>query len=140
MWVMTCILDGECCAVYWNDGTAQSGVDSYVVQSLTIKWKTKNSSDLGVITESRSTLAELAKTTLDILLHQLLQAVSIVPKIVRKIHFVMIDSTAHNLNKIIEKIKKISYENRFSFHWFYLQAMSFRNTMYHWYFIMFLNV
>ena len=60
---------------------AQSGVGSYFVQSLTIKWKTKNSSDLGVIAESRSTLTELMKTPLDILLHQLLQAVSIVLKI-----------------------------------------------------------
>ena len=64
-------LDAEKCVVFSNDGTAQSGVDTYVVQSLTIKWKTKNSSDLGVITESRSTLAKLIKTTLDILLHQL---------------------------------------------------------------------
>ena len=64
-------LDGEKCVVYSNDGTAQSGVGTYVVQSLTIKWKTNNSSDLGVITESRSTLAKLIKTTLDILLHQL---------------------------------------------------------------------
>ena len=40
--------------------------------------------------------------------------------IVRKIDFIMTDSTAHTLNKVIEKVKKISYENYFSFHWFYL--------------------
>ena len=57
-----------------NDGT-------YVVQALAIKWKTKNSTDLGVITESRSTLAKLMKTTLDVLLHQLHHAISIVLKI-----------------------------------------------------------
>ena len=56
-------------------------LDSYVVQSLTIKWKTKNSSDPRVITQSRSTLTELIKTTLDILLHQLHHAISIVLKI-----------------------------------------------------------
>ena len=31
--------------------------------------------------------------------------------IVRKINFITTDSTAHNLNKIIEKKKKISSEN-----------------------------
>ena len=64
-----------------NDGTAQSGAGSYVVQALAIEWKTKNSTDLGVITESRSTLAKLMKTTLDVLLHQLHHAISIVLKI-----------------------------------------------------------
>ena len=37
-------------------------------------------------------------------------------QIVRKIGFVMTDSTAHNHNKVIEKVKKISYENCFSSH------------------------
>ena len=64
-----------------NDGTVQYGAGSYAVQSLTFKQKTKNSSDLGVITESRSTLAKLIKTTLDILLHQLHHAISIALKI-----------------------------------------------------------
>ena len=33
------------------------------------------------------------------------------------------------------------YENYFSFHWFYLQAISFTNTRFCWYFItMFLNI
>ena len=45
--------------------------------------------------------------------------------IVKKIDFVMTDSTAHNL-KVIEKVK-ISYEDCFSFHWFYLQAIFFIN-------------
>ena len=56
-------------------------LDSYVVQSSKIKWKTKNSSDPRVITQSRSTLTELIKTTLDILLHQLHHAISVVLKI-----------------------------------------------------------
>ena len=74
-------LDEEKYTVYSNNGTAQSGVGTYVVKSLTIKWKTKNFSELGVIKESRSTLAELIKATLDILLHQLHHAISIVLKI-----------------------------------------------------------
>ena len=41
-------------------------------------------------------------------------------EIVRKIDFITKDSIAHNLNKVIEKVKKISNENCFSFHWFYL--------------------
>ena len=57
------------------------GVGSYVVQSLTIKWKAKNSSHLGVKTESRSTIAELIKPTLDVLYHQLHHAIKIVLKI-----------------------------------------------------------
>ena len=73
-------LDEEKCVVYSNNGTARSGVGTYVVKPLTIKWKTKNFSDLGVITESRSTLAELTKTTLDVLVHQLHHAISIVLK------------------------------------------------------------
>ena len=64
-------LDEEKCVVYLSDGTARSGIGTYVVQFLTVKWKTKNSSDLGVTPESRSTLTELIKTTLDTLLHQL---------------------------------------------------------------------
>ena len=49
-----------------------------------------------------------------------------IPKdIVRKIDFIMTDSTAHNL-KVIEKVK-ISSENCFSFHWYYFQSISFIN-------------
>ena len=61
--------------------------------------------------------------------------------IVSKVDFIMTDNTEHNLNKVIENMKKISYENCFSFRWFYLQAISFINTMFPWYFIaMFLNM
>ena len=61
--------------------------------------------------------------------------------IIRKIHFVMTDSIVHNLNKVIEKVEKISYENCLSFDWFNLEAISFINKMYHWYFItIFLNI
>ena len=67
----------------------------------------------GVITESRSTLAEVMKTTLDILSAASGYKYSSTD-IVRKIDFVMTDSTAYNL-KVIEKVK-ISYENCFSFH------------------------
>ena len=35
--LFTCILDGESYVVYSNDGTAESDVGSYAVQSLTIK-------------------------------------------------------------------------------------------------------
>ena len=63
-----------CCLFKWW----YCGVGSYVVQPLTIKWKTNNSSDLGIITVSRSNLAELIKTTLDVLLHQLHHAIIIV--------------------------------------------------------------
>ena len=71
-------LDGEKCVIYSSDGTPRSGIRTYVVHFLTVKWKTKNSSDLGVIPESRSTLTELIKTTLDTLLHQLHHDIRIV--------------------------------------------------------------
>ena len=61
----TSVLDKESCVVHSNNDTAQSCVGSYVIQSFTITWRTKNSPDLGVITESRSTL------------HQLLQGINV---------------------------------------------------------------
>ena len=45
--------------------------------------------------------------------------------IVRKIDFMVTDSTAHDCSKVIEKIKKLSNKNCFSFHAFYLQLISF---------------
>ena len=71
-------------------------LDSYVVQSSKIKWKTKNSSDPRVITQSRSTLTELIKTTLDILLHQLHHAISVVLKILLDIERLIYNNREHS--------------------------------------------
>ena len=61
--------------------------------------------------------------------------------IVKKIDFVLTDSILHNLNKTIERVRKIFYENCFFCHWFYLWAINSINAIYHWYFItMFLNL
>ena len=66
----------------------------------------------GIIAESRNTLAKLIKTTMNIL--SLASSYKYNSKdIVRKVHFVMTDRTAHNHNRVIEKVKKISYENYF---------------------------
>ena len=108
-----CVLDGESCVVYSNDDSLQSGVCSYIVQSLTINGKPRTFLTFGVITESISTLAELMKTPLDILSAASGNKYSSTD-IVKKIDFVMTDSSAHNL-KVIEKVK-ISYEDCFSFH------------------------
>ena len=107
-------LDEEKCVVYSNNGTAQSGAGTYVVKPMTIKWKTNNFSNLGVITESRSTLTEQSHIGYPASSAASSHKYSF-KDIVTKVDFILTDSTAHNLNKVIEKVKKISYENCFSF-------------------------
>ena len=66
----------------------------------------------GVIAGSRNAPGELIKTTMNIL--SLASSYKYNSKdIVRKVDFVMTDRTAHNHNRVIEKVKKISNENYF---------------------------
>ena len=94
--------DDESCVVYSNDGSAQSGVGSYVVQSFTVNGKPRALPTFAVFTESRETLAELVDCTLDILVassgHRYKK-----DELISKVDFVMTDSTSHNLN-VIEKV------------------------------------
>ena len=53
--------------VYASDGSAQSGVGSYVVQSITINGSKRALPTFGIFTESRQSLGELKIMTLRIL-------------------------------------------------------------------------
>ena len=96
------LMTGEACVVYFIDGSAQSGVGHYVVQSLSINGVQRNLPISGIFTEKRETLADLVKCTI-----QIFSAASAykhsTSDILKKITFVMSDSTAHNL-KVMEKV------------------------------------
>ena len=120
------------------NGLTRSGAGSYILQSSKINGKVRTLSTFRVIREPRSTLAELVKTTMDIFYAAVSYKYSSKDS-VKKIYFVLIDSTAHIL-VVVEKISKIYYE-----HWFYLSidiiSKLYLLSIYHWYFIaMFWNI
>ena len=98
------MMKDECnaCITYSNDGSSMNGVGAYVVQSLMIDGAQHALPTLGVFTESRETLKDLEITTLKILSaasgHKYSEQ-----DILRRISFVMTDSTAHNL-EVIESV------------------------------------
>ena len=53
--------------VYSNDGSSQSGVGKYIVQSLSVNGVKRVLPAFGIFTESRQSLAELIKDTMHIL-------------------------------------------------------------------------
>ena len=59
--------DSETCVVYSNDGSAQSGLGKYIVQSLTINGVQRSLPTFGIFTELRDCLTLLELTTLEIL-------------------------------------------------------------------------
>lgn len=90
------------CIVYSNDGSSQSGVGNYVVQSLTVNGIKRTLPSFGIFRETKESLADLTKATLQILSAS--SGYRYTPKmILEKISFVMTDSTAHNLG-VIEKV------------------------------------
>ena len=95
-------LDNETCVVYSNDGSAQSGVGNYVVQSLTINGIKRSLPTASVFTETRETLSDLIQNTLDILSASCNHKYSS-KEILEKITFIMTDSTAHNIG-VMEKV------------------------------------
>ena len=96
------LMTGETCVVYSSDGSAQSGVGNYVVQSLSINGAQRNLLTFGIFTEKRETLADLVKCTIQILSAASTYKYS-TSDILKKITFAMSDSTAHNL-KVMEKV------------------------------------
>ena len=96
------LMTGEACVVYFIDGSAQSGVGHYVVQSLSINDVQRNLPISGIFTEKRETLADLVKCTIQIFSAASAYKYS-TSDILKKITFVMSDSTAHNL-KVMEKV------------------------------------
>ena len=81
---------------YSNDGSSLNKVGSYIVQSITVNGIQRALPSLNIVTESRETLKDLEKTTLEILSaatgYKYTES-----EIFKKVKFVMSDSTAHNL-------------------------------------------
>ena len=96
------LMTGGACVVYSNDGSAQSGMGNYVVQSLSINGAQRNLRTFGIFTEKRETLADLVKCIIQIPSAALTYKYS-TSNILKKITFVMSDNTAHNL-KVMEKV------------------------------------
>ena len=90
------------CVVYSNDGPSQSGVGAYVVQSFIINGTPRTLPTFGVFTESRETLSELVKFTLKILCAAFGYKYKS-NELLKKVQFVMTDSTSHNLN-VVEQV------------------------------------
>ena len=82
--------------MYANDGSAMSGVGSYVVQSLTIDGVQRVLPSFSIFTETRESLKELEVMTLRMLSASVGYRYS-EKQILERIDFVMTDSTSHNL-------------------------------------------
>ena len=102
------LMTGEACAVYFNDSSAQSGIENSVIQSLSINGVQRNLPNFGIFTEKRDTLADLVKCTIQILSTASVYKYS-TSDILKKYTyrctytFVMSDSSTHNL-KVMEKV------------------------------------
>ncbi|XP_066926157.1 uncharacterized protein [Clytia hemisphaerica] len=90
------------CIVYSNDGSGMNQVGSYVVQSLSINGVRRSLPTFGVFSETKETLKDLQITTFDILSASSNRKYSN-KDILKKISFVMSDSTAHNIG-VIESV------------------------------------
>ena len=95
---------------YSNDGSSQSGVGNYIVQSFSIDGKQRALPTLNIFTESRASLKELQLMT-----YKMLAAATAwkfnESDLVNKIDFVMTDSTAHNLGVIEDVCSVLQIEN-----------------------------
>ena len=100
--IISVSLHNETCVVYSNDGSAQSGVGNYVVQSLTINGIKRSLPTASVFTETRKTLSDLIQNTLDILSASCNQKY-LSKEILEKITSIMTDSSAHNIG-VMEKV------------------------------------
>ena len=104
------IMDSETVVTYSNDGSAQSGVGSYVVQSFRINGKQRALPILNVFTESRESLKEI-----QIMTYKILEVASggtySAKDIVEKIDFVVTDSTSHNLGVMEEVCAELDCDN-----------------------------
>ena len=94
--IISVFLDNETCVVSSNDGSAESGVGKYVVQSLTINGIKRSLPTASVLTDTRETLSDLIQNTLDILSASCNHKYSS-KEILEEITFIMTDSTAQGL-------------------------------------------
>ena len=102
--------DGDNCVILSGDGSSNSGVGAYVVQSFVINGVPRTLPTLAVCTESREVLAELQKFILRMLSASTGFKYS-QEDILRRIRFVMSDSTAHNLNVIEQVCEDLEVED-----------------------------
>ena len=94
---------------YANDGSAQNKVGNYIVQSITVNGIQRALPPLSIVTESHESLKDLEITTLKILS----AATGYKYKeddIVKRIDFVMSDSTAHNIGVMQKVCEELSIE------------------------------
>ena len=92
----------EATITYSHDGSAKSGVASFIVQSMTINGVQRALPTMGIHSESRENLKELQLLVYNTLSIASSQKYS--PKeIMEKVKYVMTDSTAHNL-KVTEAV------------------------------------
>ena len=95
--------EDETVVTYSNDGSSQSGVGGYIVQSFSIDGKQRVLPTLSIFSESRATLKEL-----ELMTFQMLSAATgckfSEKDLVEKIDFAITDSTSHNLG-VIEGFK-----------------------------------
>ena len=88
--------EDETVVTYSNDGSSQSGVGGYIVQSFSIDGKQRVLPTLHIFSESRATLKEL-----ELMNFQMLSAAKgckfSEKDLVEKIDFAITDSTSHNL-------------------------------------------
>ena len=96
------LMNGSKAVMYANDGSAMSGVGSYVVQSITIDGIQRPLPTMAIFTESRESLEELEVMTLKMLLCSVNYKYT-EKQLLERIDFVMTDSTSHNL-EVIENV------------------------------------
>ena len=88
--------DSHAVVTYSNDGSARSGIGNYFVQSFSDNGKQRALSTMSIFTESKASLKETQSMSFKIL-----AAVTgwryTEKDLVEKIHFVITDTTFHNL-------------------------------------------
>ena len=103
------IMDGNKTVVYANDGSAKNGVGSFLVQSLSIDGVQRPLPTFSIFTETRESLEELEVMTIRMLVAASGYRYS-EQDILRKIDFVMHDSTSHNLKVINNVCERFNVE------------------------------
>ena len=96
------VMNGSKAVMYANDGSAMSGVGSYVVQSITVDGVQRPLPTLSIFTETRESLEELEVMTLRILTASVGYKYT-EKQLLERIDFVMTDSTSHNL-EVMENV------------------------------------
>ena len=99
--------DEQSTMTYANDGSKKKGASSFTVQGIIINGKYRALATMSIASESKTNLAELKLTTL-----QILSATSGVDAKVlfERIDFVISDQTAHNIDVELLVVKELGTE------------------------------